>query len=86
MMTLSIDYENRYCVHDKSWICWLILQSIKTKRMRWMGHVAQMEGRRGAYWILVERREGERPLGSGGLIWEDNIKIDLQEMGWVGIK
>jgi hypothetical protein len=43
-------------------------------------------GRRGAYWVLVERPEEKRPLGSGRLIWEDNIKMDLQEIGCVGMK
>jgi hypothetical protein len=38
--------------------------------------------KRGAYWILVGRPEGRRPLGRHGGRWEDNIKTDLQEVGW----
>jgi len=41
-----------------------------------------MEQRRGAYWILVGKPEGKRPLGRPRCRWEDNIKMDLQEVGW----
>jgi hypothetical protein len=41
-----------------------------------------MEERRGAYWILVGKPEGKRPLGRPRCRWEDNIKMDLQEVGW----
>jgi len=54
--------------------------------MRWAGHVARMGDRRGAYWVLVEGPEGKRPIGSRRHEWEDNIKKDIQEMGWVGMK
>jgi hypothetical protein len=55
---------------------------IKSRRMRWAGHVARMGGMRGAYRILVGRPEGRRPLGRPRCRWEDNIKTDLQEVGW----
>jgi hypothetical protein len=41
-----------------------------------------MGGKRGAYRILVSRPEGRRPLGRPRYRWEDNIKLDLQEVGW----
>jgi hypothetical protein len=46
------------------------------------GHVAGMWEERGAYRILVLRPEGRRPLGRPRHRWEDNIKMDLQEVGW----
>jgi hypothetical protein len=58
-----------------------ILRVIKSRRMRWAGHVARMEEQRGAYRILVGRREGRRPLGRPRSRWEDNIKMDLKEVG-----
>jgi len=59
-----------------------IIQVIKSRRMRWMGHVACMEERRGIYRDFVGTGEGKRPLGRHRHIWEDNIKMDLQEVGF----
>jgi hypothetical protein len=59
-----------------------IFRVVKSRRMRWVGHVARMGEGRGAYGILVRRPEGRRPLGRPRRRWEDNIKMDLQEMGW----
>jgi hypothetical protein len=60
-----------------------IIRVIKSRRMRWAGHVARMGEGRGAYRILVGRLEGRRPLRRLRHRWEDNIKImDLQEVGW----
>jgi hypothetical protein len=53
--------------------------------MRWAGHVAYMGDGRGAYRVLVRRREGKRPIGRPRRRWEDNIEIDLQEVGWRGV-
>jgi hypothetical protein len=50
-------------------------------RMRWAGHVARMGEGRGVYRVLVGRSEGKRPLGRPRRRWEDNIKIDLREIG-----
>jgi len=50
--------------------------------MRWVGHVACIGERRSAYRVLVGKPEGERPLGRPRLRWEDNIKMNLQEVGW----
>jgi hypothetical protein len=58
---------------------------IKSMRMRWTGHVARMGERRNAYRVLVGKPEGKRLLGKPGLRWEDNIKMDLREIGWGGI-
>jgi len=50
-------------------------------RMRWAGHVASMGEKRGVNRVLVRKSEGKRPLGRPRSRWEDNIKMDLQEMG-----
>ena len=50
--------------------------------MRWVRHVARMGERRGSYRVLIGKPEGNRPLGSRRLRWEDNIKMDFQEVGW----
>jgi hypothetical protein len=53
--------------------------------MRWAGHVARMGERGGVYSILVGKPEGKRPLGTPRCRLEDNIKMDLQEVGWGGM-
>ena len=58
-----------------------IMRVIKSRRMRLAGHVARMEEGRGVYKVLVGKSEGKRPLGRPRHRWEDNIKIDLQEVG-----
>ena len=57
-----------------------IFRVTKSRRMRWAGHVARMGEKRGLYSALVGKLEGTRPLGRPRLRWEDNIKIDLQEV------
>ena len=54
---------------------------IKSRRMRWAGHVTHMEERRGVHKVLVGKPEGKRPLGRSRRRWEGNIKMDLQEVG-----
>jgi transcription termination factor 2 len=61
-----------------------IVRMIKSRRMRWAGHVARMEERRRVYRILVGKPEGKGPPGRPGRRWEDNIKMDLEEVGCVG--
>ena len=61
-----------------------IIEVIKLRRMRWAGHVAHMVERRGACRVLVENPEGNSPLGRARFRWEDNIKVDLQDVGWNG--
>jgi hypothetical protein len=58
-----------------------IVGVIKSRRMRWAGHVAHIGERRGVYRVLVGKREGKRPLGRSRSRWEDNIEIDLEEVG-----
>ena len=58
--------------------------------MRWAGHVARMGEGRGVYRVLVGIPEGKRPLGRPRRRWEDNIRMDLQEVGlgyedWIGL-
>ena len=50
--------------------------------MRWAGHVARIRERRGAFRILMGRPDGRRTLGRTRRRWEDNIKMDIQEVGW----
>jgi hypothetical protein len=50
---------------------------IKSRRMRWVGHIAGMGEKRGAYRILLGKVEGKRPLGRPRRRWVDNIKMDL---------
>jgi hypothetical protein len=59
-----------------------IIRTIKSRRMRWAGHVARMGERRNAYRILVGKPEGRRSLGRPRRRWVDNIKIDLREIRW----
>jgi hypothetical protein len=58
-----------------------IVRVIKSKRMRWAGHVARMREGRGVYRVLVGRSEGKRPLERPRSKWEDNIKKGLMEIG-----
>ena len=58
-----------------------ILRVVKSRRMRWAGHVARMGEDRGVHRVLVGKPEGNRPLGRPRRRWEDNIKMDLKEVG-----
>jgi len=60
-----------------------IVRVVKSRRMRWAGHVAHMGEGRGVYRVLVGKPEGKRPLGRPRHRWEDNIKMNLQEVGGV---
>jgi len=61
-----------------------IVRVVKSRRMRWVGHVALMGEGRGVHRVLVEKPEGKRTLGRPGSRWEDNIKKDLREVGGDG--
>jgi hypothetical protein len=67
------ELSDRYCLPN-------IVRVVKSRRMRWAGHVARMEEGRGVYRVLVGKPEGKRPLGRPRRRWEDNIKTDLQEV------
>jgi len=58
---------------------------IKSRKMRWAGHIARLGEGRGVYRVLVGKPEGKRPLGRPRRRWEDNIKMDLQEVGCGGM-
>ena len=58
-----------------------IVRVIKSRRMKWAAHVARMRERRGVCRVLVGKPEGKRPLGRLRLRWEDNINMDLHEVG-----
>ena len=58
-----------------------IVRVIKSRRLRWAGHVARMEEGRSAFKILTGKPTGKRPLERPRRRWEDNIRIDLEEIG-----
>jgi hypothetical protein len=77
----KMDNEELY-----NWYCFpSIIRVMKSRRMRWAGHVSRMGEKRNACRILVEKPEGKRPLGKPRLRWADNIKIDHREIGWNGL-
>jgi hypothetical protein len=59
-----------------------IIRIIKSRRMRWAGHVARMGEKRNAYRLLVGKPEGKRSLGRPRRRWVDIIRMDLGEVGW----
>ena len=66
-----------------------ILRVIKSRRMKWAGHVACMGEERGMYMVLFGKLEGKRPLGRPRHRWMDNSRMDLEEVGcgymdWIG--
>ena len=68
----------------------IIVRVIKSRRMRWPGHVARVGDEKGLYRILVGKPEGRRPMGRPRLRWVDNISTNLQEVGcgyvdWIGL-
>jgi hypothetical protein len=67
-----------------------IFRIMKSRRMRWVGHVARMGEKRNVYRLLVGKPEGKKPLGRPRHGWMDNIEIDLLEIGlnvvdWIGL-
>jgi hypothetical protein len=67
-----------------------LIRIIKFRRMRWVGHMAQIGGKRNWYRLLVGKPEGKRPLGRLRCRWTDNIKMDLLAIGlsvvdWIGL-
>jgi hypothetical protein len=59
-----------------------IVRVIKSRRIRWAGHVAHMGEGRGVYLVLVGRSKGKRLLGRPSCRWEDNTKMNLREIGF----
>jgi len=67
-----------------------IVRVIKSRRTRWAGHVARMGEEKAVYRVLVGKPEGKRPMGRPRRRWVDNIRMDLQEVGygyidWIGL-
>jgi hypothetical protein len=62
-----------------------IIGVIKSRRMRWAGHVARIEEKRNAYGMLVVKPEGKRPLERQRRRWVDNLKMNLREIGRGGM-
>jgi hypothetical protein len=60
----------------------LNIRQIKSRRMKWAGHVARMGEGRNVYRVLMEKLEGKRPLERLSRRWEDGIKMGLREIGW----
>jgi hypothetical protein len=59
-----------------------IIRIIKSRRMRWAGHVTRIGEKKNSYRLLVGKPEGKRPLGRPRHRWVDNIRMDLREVGW----
>jgi hypothetical protein len=72
------ELQNLHCLPS-------IIRIVKSRRMRWAWHVTQMGETRNAYRILVGKPEGKIPLGRSRRRWEDNIRMDLREIGWGGM-
>jgi hypothetical protein len=68
------ELNDRYSLPNIVWV-------VKSRRMRWAGHVACMGEERGVHRLLVGKPEGKMPLGRPRRRWEDDIKMDLQEVG-----
>jgi hypothetical protein len=65
-----------------------VVRQVKSRRMRWAGHVERMGEERQVYKVLVGKPEGKRPLGRPRRRWEDGIRMNLREIGlggvWIG--
>jgi hypothetical protein len=63
-----------------------IIRQIKSRRMRWAGHVARMREERYVYKVLVRNPEGKRTLGRSRRRWEDGIRMDVRDIGWGSVE
>jgi hypothetical protein len=61
-----------------------IIRQVKSRRMRWAGHVARIGEERKVYEVLMGKPEGRRPLGRPRRRWEDGVRMDLREIGLGG--
>jgi hypothetical protein len=62
-----------------------IIRVIKSRMIKWAGHVARMGEKRNIYRLLMGKPEGKRPLGRLRRLWVNNIKMDLRVTGWGGM-
>jgi hypothetical protein len=63
-----------------------VIRQIKSRRLRWAGHVARMGEERKLYRVWVGKPEGKRPLGRQRRRWEDGITMDLRKIGWGSVE
>jgi hypothetical protein len=63
-----------------------IIRQVKSRRMRWAGHVARMGEERNVYKVLMGNPEQKRQLGRPRRRWEDGIRMDLREIGWGSVE
>jgi hypothetical protein len=80
-----LDNINLQCNNNILYSSPNIVRVIKSRRMRWVGHVACRGEGRGVYRVLVGRPKGKRPLGRPRCTWEDNIMMDLRKIGINGV-
>jgi hypothetical protein len=62
-----------------------IIRQVKSRRIRWAGHVARMGEKRKVYNVLVGKLKGKRPLGRPRPRWEDGFRMGLREIGFGGV-
>jgi hypothetical protein len=89
-LTQSAEYALAQDMYRSSYTSPSIIRIIKSRRMRWAGHVARIGKKSNVYRLLVRKPEGKRPLGRPRRRWMDNIKMDLLEIGlnvvdWIGL-
>jgi hypothetical protein len=77
-MTISTEDEELHTLYSSL----NIITHIKSRRMRWAGHVARMEEESNVYKVLMRKPEGTRPLGRPRHRWENGIRMDLRDFGW----
>jgi hypothetical protein len=81
VVNLSFVYRSRYFYSAHHIILDIKIRIIKSRKMRWAGHVARMGEKRNVYRLLVGKPEGKRPLVRPRRRWIDNIKMALLEIG-----
>jgi hypothetical protein len=62
-----------------------IIRTMKSRKVRWAGHIACMAEKPNACRVFVGKPEGKRPVGRHRCKWEDNIEMDIEELGWGGM-
>jgi hypothetical protein len=85
-LTVSINEVRRNSLHNL-YSSPDIIRQVKSRRMRWAGHVARMGEERKVFKVLVGKPEGKSPLGRPRRMWEDGIRMVLREIGlgvWIG--
>jgi hypothetical protein len=85
MFLRNVGHPPNIIVHHNLYSSPSIIRMIKSRRMRWVEHVARMREKRNACRILMGKPEGKRALGRPRRSWVDNIKIDLREIRWDGM-